>query len=55
MKPTTVSPAAMRVIRVLAGNPPHTVQQLVAATGVTRTAITEQIKDLMANGLVSRT
>ncbi|MCA9103567.1 MAG: SMC-Scp complex subunit ScpB [Planctomycetales bacterium] len=54
MNATTVSPAAMRIIHVLAGNPPHTIQQLVEATGVTRTAVSEQVKDLMARGLVSR-
>jgi predicted ArsR family transcriptional regulator len=55
MNAASVSPAAMRVIHVLAGKPPHTIRQLVAATGVTRTAVSEQIKDLMDADLVART
>lgn len=50
----TVSPAAMRVMKLLVGQPPQTVAHLIDATGVTRTAVTEQLSELMAAGLVER-
>jgi len=49
-----VSPAGMRVIRLLVGKPPQTVADLVKAVGVTRTAITDQLNELAAAGLVER-
>jgi predicted ArsR family transcriptional regulator len=50
-----VNAAGMRVIRLLVGNPPQTVSELMEATGVTRTAITEQLNELLAAGFVQRT
>jgi len=44
----------MRVVKLLVGNPPRTVTELVNATGVTRTAVTEQLNELVAAGLVKR-
>jgi len=49
-----VSAAAMRVVRRLVGNPPQTIADLIQATGVTRTAVTEQLKELAAAGFVER-
>lgn len=51
----TVSAAGMRVVRLLVGNPPQTVAQMIRATGVTRTAVTEQLNELVAAGFVDRT
>jgi predicted ArsR family transcriptional regulator len=50
-----ISNANMRIIAIMAGRPPMTVHDLVAATGVTRTAVTEQLHDLETHELVSRT
>lgn len=50
-----ISPAAMRVVRLLVGNAPRSVADLIEATGVTRTAVTEQLNELVAAGFVGRT
>ncbi|HYW81420.1 MAG TPA: MarR family transcriptional regulator [Thermoguttaceae bacterium] len=50
----TVSPAAMRVVKLLVGSPPKTVADLMEATDVTRTAVTEQLNELVAAGFVER-
>ena len=50
-----VSPAGMRIIRLLVGKPPHTVGDLAKILRVTRTAITEQLNELAAGGYVERT
>jgi len=50
-----VTPTAMRLMRLLVGRPPQSVPDLVRALGVTRTAITEQLGELMAAGFVQRT
>ncbi|MCS7238208.1 MAG: MarR family transcriptional regulator [Thermoguttaceae bacterium] len=50
-----VSPAAMRIVRHLVGRPPQSIAELMQATGVTRTAIMEQLGELSAQGLVERT
>jgi predicted ArsR family transcriptional regulator len=49
-----VSAAGMRIVRLLVGRPPTTVSQLIRATGVTRTAVTEQLNELVAAGFVER-
>lgn len=49
-----VSPAGMRIVKLLIGNPPQTVADLIRATGVTRTAVTEQLNELVAGGFVKR-
>jgi len=49
-----VTPAGMRIIKVLVGNPPQTVGELIEAVGVTRTAISEQLDELVAAGFVRR-
>ena len=55
MADTTVTAAGMRVIKLLVGKPPQTVADLMDVTGVTRTAVAEQLNDLMATGFVERT
>ncbi|OHB84177.1 MAG: hypothetical protein A2V98_25250 [Planctomycetes bacterium RBG_16_64_12] len=45
----------MRVVRLLVGHPPLSVADLIDATGVTRTAVTEQLNELVAAGFVERT
>jgi predicted ArsR family transcriptional regulator len=44
----------MRLIRLLAGRPPLPVLELMNEVGVTRTAVTEQLHDLMQCGYVER-
>jgi predicted ArsR family transcriptional regulator len=50
-----VTQAGMRVVRLLVGKPPQSVADLIEATGVTRTAVTEQLNELLAGGFVERT
>ena len=45
----------MRVVKLLVGHPPCTISELIDETGVTRTAVTEQLNELMASGFVERT
>jgi predicted ArsR family transcriptional regulator len=45
----------MRVVKLLVGHPPRTVGELIDETGVTRTAITEQLNEMVAAGFVDRT
>ncbi len=54
MPETNISPAGLRVIRLLVGNPPLTVAELAQAVGVTRTAVTEQLEVLTEAGFVER-
>ncbi len=53
-KDTTVSPAGLRIVKLLVGQPPKTVAALIRITGVTRTAVTEQLNDLVGARLVER-
>ena len=50
-----VSQAGMRIVRLLVGRPPQSVADLIKAAGVTRTAVTEQLNELLAGGFVERT
>ena len=45
----------MRVVKLLAGCPSRTVGELIEETGVTRTAVTEQLNELEAAGFIERT
>jgi DeoR family transcriptional regulator, suf operon transcriptional repressor len=49
-----ISPAALRIIRLLVGQPARSVAELIRATDLTRTAITEQLDELMQAGFVER-
>ncbi|HLA84378.1 MAG TPA: helix-turn-helix domain-containing protein [Thermoguttaceae bacterium] len=55
MRDVTISPAAVRVVKLLVGRTPQSVAELTKAAGVTRTAITEQLNELENAGLVERT
>ena len=54
MPDLTISAAGLRVMKLLVGNPPQTVSDLVQAAGVTRTAVTEQLNELVATGFIER-
>ena len=54
MSGATLTAAGMRVMKLLVGNPPQTVSDLIGAAGVTRTAVAEQLNELLAAGLVQR-
>jgi predicted ArsR family transcriptional regulator len=50
-----VSGAGLRIIRLLIGKPPQTITELVEALNVTRTAVTEQVNELVAIGFLEQT
>ena len=52
---TVISSTAMRIVKLLVGNEPRTIADLVDETGVTRTAVTEQLNELVAGGFVEKT
>jgi DeoR family transcriptional regulator, suf operon transcriptional repressor len=54
MPDVTISPAGLRIIKLLVGNRPQTIADLIRTTGVTRTAVTEQLDELVAAGFVER-
>ena len=54
MPEITVTAAGLRIVKLLVGNPPQTVADLVRLAGVTRTAVTEQLDELMNAGYVER-
>jgi predicted ArsR family transcriptional regulator len=54
MVEATVSAAGLRIVKLLVGNPPLTVSDLMKATGVTRTAVTEQLNELVSAGFVEQ-
>lgn len=55
MTDPSITPTGMRIVRLLVGQPPKTLAALMQATGVTRTAVTEQLSTLLAHGYVDRT
>jgi len=55
MHKTNISEAGMRIMRLLIGYPPQQMNDLIRKTGVTRTAITEQINELIEAGFVEQT
>jgi predicted ArsR family transcriptional regulator len=55
MAEVAISAAGMRVVKLLVGNRPQTVSELIRATGVTRTAVTEQLNELVEAGFAVRT
>ena len=50
MSDTIITAAAMRVIKLLVGHPPRKVLDLIDETGLTRTAVTEQLKNWRPGG-----
>jgi predicted ArsR family transcriptional regulator len=55
MADAVVSAASMRIVKILVGNPARTVADLIKVAGVTRTAVTEQLHELVGAGFVERT
>lgn len=55
MADATVSAAGMRIVRLLVGNPPESINDLAEKLNVTRTAITDPLNELLAAGFVERT
>jgi predicted ArsR family transcriptional regulator len=51
---TTITPAGMRIVKLLVGRAPQTVTELIRAAGVTRTAVTEQLNELVSAGFAER-
>jgi len=51
----SLSAAGMRLVRLLVGKPPQSVAELIREVGVTRTAVTEQLNELVAAGFAERT
>lgn len=54
MPDATVNAAGLRIVKLLVGNAPQTIPELIKVTGVTRTAVTEQLNELVASGFVER-
>jgi len=54
MAEATVNAAGMRIVKLLLGNTSRTVADLMNETGVTRTAVTAQLNELMEAGFVER-
>jgi predicted ArsR family transcriptional regulator len=54
MPDAIVSAAGLRVLKLLVGNAPQTVSDLIRSARVTRTAVTEQLNELVAAGFVER-
>ena len=54
MADASISAAGFRIVKLLVGNPPQTVTELLKAAGVTRTAVTEQLNELVSAGFVER-
>ncbi len=54
MSEITISPAGLRIVKLLVGRPPQAVGELVRAMGVTRTAVADQLDELVAQGYVER-
>jgi predicted ArsR family transcriptional regulator len=54
MPEATVSASGLKIVKLLVGNPPYSVTDLVNAMGVTRTAVTEQLHELVSAGFVEQ-
>jgi len=52
MAGASITAAGMRIVKLLVGRPPCTVGELTRDTGVTRTAVTEQLNEMVAAGFV---
>jgi DeoR family transcriptional regulator, suf operon transcriptional repressor len=54
MADAIISASGMRMVKLLVGNPPQSISELMEAMGVTRTAVTEQLNELVRSGFVER-
>ena len=50
----SISAVGTRIMRLLIGQPPKKMSELIEATGVTRTAISEQLNELISSGYVQQ-
>ena len=50
----SISAVGKRIMRLLVGQPPKTMSELIEATGVTRTAVSEQLNELIASGYIQQ-
>ncbi len=50
----SISESGMRIMRLLIGQPPQTILQMIDSLRITRTAITEQVRELVAAGYVDQ-
>ena len=50
----SISAVGARIMRLLIGQPPKTMSDLIEATGVTRTAVSEQLNELIAAGYIQQ-
>lgn len=50
-----ITSAGMRIINLLVGQPPQAIAEMIESLNVTRTAITEQLSELIEAGYVERT
>lgn len=50
-----ITSAGMRIINLLVGQPPQAIAEMINSLNVTRTAITEQLSELIEAGYVERT
>jgi predicted ArsR family transcriptional regulator len=55
MSDATISSAELRILKLLVGNPPKSIPELAEEMEVTRTAVTEQLHELIRVGFVDRT
>jgi predicted ArsR family transcriptional regulator len=54
MSNAIITAAGLRIVKLLVGRPPQSITGLLEAVGVTRTAVTEQLNELVAGGFVER-
>ncbi len=54
MPDRTISPAGMRLVSLMVGNLPQSIEDLTEAAGVTRSAVAERLNELVAGGFVRR-
>jgi predicted ArsR family transcriptional regulator len=54
MSDAIISASGMRIIKLLVGKPPITITSLIKILDVTRTAVTEQVNELVRSGFVER-
>ena len=54
MSDAIISASGLRLIKLMVGNPPQSIPDLMESMAVTRTAVTEQLNELARSGFVER-
>ena len=49
-----ITTAGIRILKLLIGKPPQTMAELIKSSGVTRTAVSEQLHELLDDGFIER-